>query len=71
MKVDFSKRLVHLVNHLQAQEHVLYRSKICVHRSESSSSFSTGHALLILELPQESICLVEGCPSQPNNEDVI
>ena len=70
VKMDFGKRLVYSVSHLQDQEHVLYRSRICVHRSESSS-FSTGHSLLILELPQESICLVEGCPPQPNNEVVI
>ena len=65
VKVNLDKRLVHSVSHLQAQQHVPYRSGICVHRDERSSSFSTGHSLLILELPWESICLIEGCPPQP------
>ena len=71
VKVNLNERLVHSVSHLQAQQHVPYRSRICVHRSERSSSFSTRHSLLILELPQESIRLIESCPLQPNNEDVI
>ena len=71
MKVNLDKRLIHSVNHLQAQQHVPYRSRICVHRSERSSSFSIGHSLLILQLHQESICLIESGPPQSNYEDVI
>ena len=71
VKVNLGKRLVHSISHLQAQQHVPYRSRICVHMGEKSSSFSTGHSLLILELPQEFVCLVESGPSQSNNEDVI
>ena len=51
VKVNLDKRLVHSVSHLQAQQHVPYRSRICVHRSERSSSFSTGHSLLTPKLP--------------------
>ena len=51
MKVNLDKRLVHSVSHLQAQQHVPYRSRICVHMSERSSSFSTGHSLLTPKLP--------------------
>ena len=50
VKENLNKRLIHSVNHLQAQQHVPYRSRICVHRSERFSSFSTRLSLLILEL---------------------
>ena len=71
VKVNLDKRLVHLVSHLQSQQHVHYRSRICVHKSEKSSFFATRHSLLIFELPQEFISLVESCPPQPNKEDVV
>ena len=61
MKVNFNKRLIHSFSHLQAQQHVSYRSRICVHRSERFSSFSTRRSLLILELSQKFISLIESC----------
>ena len=39
VKVNLDKRLVHSIIHLQAQQHVPYRIRICVHKSERSSSF--------------------------------
>ena len=71
MKVNLNKRLIHSVNHLLAQQYVPYRSRIGAHRGEMSSSFSTRHSLLILELPQESIRLIESGHLQSNYEDVI
>ena len=61
LKVNLHKRLIHSVSHLHAHQHVPYRSRICVHRNERFSSSPTGHSLLILELSQESICLIESC----------
>ena len=62
VKVSLNKILIHSISHVQAQQHVPYRRRICVHRSEKFSSFSTRYSLLILELSQESISLIESCP---------
>ena len=62
VKVNLNKRLIHSINHVQAQQHVPYRSRSCVHRNKRFSSSTTRHSLLILELSQEFISLIGSRP---------
>ena len=55
MKVNLNKRSIHSVSHVQALQHIPYKSRSCVHKSERFSPSTTRHSLLILKLSQESI----------------